>query len=89
MINAFNQHNERKYSPVWLSCIDKSMNSWLNNFCPGFMVCPQKTWPFGNKYHSIADSNKNGHNHIMWCVQLVKGKDCLKLANSQWAFPTT
>ncbi len=64
------------------------MNSWLNKFCPGFTVCPQKPWPFGNEYHSIADGDENGHNPIMWRVRLVKGKDRPKLANGRWAFPT-
>ncbi len=40
MIEAFNQHYEREYSPAWLSCIDESMNSWLNKFCLGFLICP-------------------------------------------------
>ena len=48
MIERFNEHYAREYSPAWISCLDKSMNSWLNKFCPGFMVCPEKPWPFGN-----------------------------------------
>ena len=88
MIDAFNKHYELEYSPSWLSCIDESMNVWLNKFCPGFMVCPRKPWPFGNEYHSIADGNENGHNPIMWRVRLVEGKDRPKLANGRWAFPT-
>ena len=88
MIDAFNEHYEREYSPAWLSCLDESMNSWLNKFCPGFMVCPRKPWPFGNEYHSIADGDENGHNPIMWRVRLVEGKDRPKLANGRWAFPT-
>ena len=38
VIDAFNDHYEREYSPTWISCLDESMNSWLNKFCPGFMV---------------------------------------------------
>ena len=30
MIKAFNEYYEREYSPAWISCLDKSMNSWLN-----------------------------------------------------------
>ncbi len=48
MIDAFNEHYERGYRPSWLSCIDESMNSWLNKFCPGFMTVPRKPHPFGN-----------------------------------------
>ncbi len=65
MIEMFNEHYARKYSPGWISCLDELMNSWLNKFCPGFMVCPPKPWPFGNEYHSIADGDENGHNSIM------------------------
>ncbi len=68
MIKAFNNHYESEYSPVWLCCLNESMNSWLNKFFPGFMICPQKPWPFGNEYHSIADGDENGHNPIMWCI---------------------
>jgi hypothetical protein len=88
MIDAFNKHYAREHSPAWLSCLDESMNSWLNKFGPGFMICPRKPWPFGNKYHSIADSDENMQHPIMWRVQLVEGKDWPKLANGRWAFPT-
>ena len=27
MIEAFNEHYEREYSPAWISCLDESMNS--------------------------------------------------------------
>jgi hypothetical protein len=64
------------------------MNSWLNKFCPGFMICPRKPWPFGNEYHSIVDSDENMQHLIMWRVGLVKGKDRPKLGNGSWAFPT-
>jgi hypothetical protein len=67
-IKAFNDHYASEYSPGWLNCLDKSMNSWLNKFCPGFMVCPQKPWLFGNEYHSIADGDENGQHPIMWRV---------------------
>ena len=51
MIDAFNDHYLSEYKPSWLNCIDKSMNSWLNKFCPGFMSLPRKPHPFGNDYH--------------------------------------
>jgi hypothetical protein len=79
---------ELDYSPAWLSCLDESMNSWLNKFCLGFMICPRKPWPFGNEYHSIADSNENMQHPIMWRIRLVEGKDRPKLGNGRWAFPT-
>jgi hypothetical protein len=51
MIDAFNDHYSSEYKPLWLNCIDESMNSWLNKFCPGFMSLPCKPHPFGNDYH--------------------------------------
>lgn len=54
MINAFNDHYEDyslEYLPSWLSCLDKSMNRWLNKFCPGFVSLPRKPKPSGNEYH--------------------------------------
>ena len=32
MINAFNDHYEENYILSWLSCLDESMNSWLDKF---------------------------------------------------------
>ncbi len=48
-------------------------------------------WPLGNEYHfiAIADGDENGHNPVMWRIRLVEGKDRPKLANRQWAFPST
>ena len=71
--------------PSWLSCINESMNTWLNKFCPGFMALPRKPRLFGNECHSSADGD--GGKPIMWWVKLVEGKDQPKLPNGQWAFP--
>jgi hypothetical protein len=73
MIDAFNDHYSTEYMPSWLSCIDESMNTWLNKFCPGFMALPRKPRLFGNECHSIA--NGDGGKPIMWRVKLVEGKD--------------
>ncbi len=86
MIDAFKKHYESEYSPSWLSCIDESMNVWLNKFCPGFMSLPCKPHPFGNECHSIADGDKG--RFIMWRICLVEGKDRPKLPNGLWAFPS-
>ena len=55
MIEDFNEHYDGEYVPSWLNYLDKSMNSFLDKFCPGFMCVPHKPHPFGNEYHSIAD----------------------------------
>ena len=49
MIDAFNHHYEQNYSPSWMNCIDESMNSWMNKYCPGFMTLPRKPHLFGNE----------------------------------------
>ena len=57
VINAWNQHMDDKYYPSWLNCLDESMNSWLDKFCPAFMCVPRKPHQFTNAYHSIADGD--------------------------------
>ncbi|KAL3809499.1 hypothetical protein ACHAXA_009735 [Cyclostephanos tholiformis] len=86
MIDEFNNHYAHSYHPSWLNCLDESMSSWLNKFCPGFMCVPRKPHPFGNEYHSIADGDDG--KSIMWRVKLVEGKDRPKKAGGQWVFPT-
>jgi hypothetical protein len=75
LIGAFNDHYhyQENYTPSWLSCLDESMNSWLNKKCPGFMVVPRKPHTDGNEYHSIADGDKGAP--IMWRVKIQEGKD--------------
>jgi hypothetical protein len=85
MIDAFNEHYKKNYRPSWLSCINESMSSWMNKFCPGFMTVPRKPHPFGNEYYSIADGD--GGKAIMWRVTIVEGKDRPKKADG-WAFPS-
>ena len=86
-IKAFNEHYATEYcSPLWLNCIDESMNVWLNKFCLGLISLPHKPHPFGNEYHLIADSDKG--KFIMWRICLMERKDWPKLLNGQVAFPT-
>ncbi len=87
MIDVFNDHYATGYKPSWLNCIDESMNSWLNKFCPGFMTLPRKPHPFGNEYHTIANGEKDGK-PIMWQMKIVEGKDRPKKANGQFALPS-
>ena len=86
MIDEFNEFMAEEYSPSWINCLDESMNSWLNKYCPGFMVVPRKPHPEGNEYHSIADGDDG--KPIMWRVKLQEGKDRPKKANGAWAFPS-
>ncbi len=85
MLLLFNSHYEQNYIPSWLSCLDESMNSWLDKYCPGFMCVRRKPHPFGNEYHTICDGD--GGRPILWRAELVEGKDRPKKANGEWAFP--
>ena len=45
MIDTFNDHYANEYAPSWLSCLDESMNSWIDTFCLGFMSVPREPHP--------------------------------------------
>ena len=86
MINAFNDHYAEENIPSWLSCLDKSMKSWLNKYCSGFMNVPQKPHPNGNEYHSIA--NGDDGQPVIWRIKIREGKDQPKDVSGKWAFPS-
>ena len=91
MIDYFNEHYNCEYVPSWLNCLDKSMNSFLDKFCPVFMCVPRKPRPFENEYHSIADGvTEKGFEGkpIMWRVKLKEGKDRPKKPDGSWSFPS-
>eukprot|EP00957_Ditylum_brightwellii_P113104 8625739-Ditylum_brightwellii.AAC.1 len=63
---------DENFSPSWVSCLNEPMMFWVSKYiCPGFMVVPRKSWPFGNEWHSID----GGNSKIIYCLELVKGKD--------------
>ena len=77
IIDGWNDHYEGEYVLSWLNCLDESMNSFLDKFCPGFMCVPRKPHPFGNEYHSIADgATEKGleGKPIMWGSKFKRGK---------------
>ena len=86
MINNFNEHYLENYTPYWLSCLDDSMNYFLDKFFPGFISVLRKPHPLGNEYHSIADGDEG--NTVMYWIKIQKGKDRPKYANGKWAFPS-
>ena len=91
VIEAFNEHYDSEYAPSWLNCLDKSMNSFLEKFFPGFICVPRKSHPFGNKYHSIANGvteKRLEGKPIMWRVKLQEGKYRPKKPDGSWAFPS-
>jgi len=72
LIDEWNANMMATFSSSLVSCLDKSMSKWVNQFtCPGFMVVPRKPWPFGNEYHTIACSETE----IIYYIDLVEGKD--------------
>jgi hypothetical protein len=45
MIDAFNDHYAEEYIPSWFSCLEESMNSWLNKYCLWVHECASKASP--------------------------------------------
>ena len=86
IINKFNKHYLENYTPSWISCLDDSMNSFLEKFCTGFMCVPRKPHPLGNGYNSIADGDEGYP--LMYRIKIQEGKDRPKYANGKWAFPS-
>ena len=86
LINNFNEHYLENYTPSWLICLDKSMNSFLDKLCPEFMSVQRKPHPHGNEYHSIADGDEG--NTAMYRIKIQEGKERPKYANVKWASPS-
>ena len=60
------------FIPYWISCLDEYMSVWMNTFtCRGFVFCPRKPHPKGNKYHTICC----GESGIMYGWVIVEGRD--------------
>ena len=86
MINNFNEQYLENYTPSWLSCINESMNSFLEKFCPGFMSVPPEPHHIENEYHSIADGDEGYP--VMYLTKIQERKDRPKYANEKWAYPS-
>jgi hypothetical protein len=72
LIEAWNENMKAKFLPSWVSCLDASMCPWTHRWtCPGWMFVPRMRKPFGNEYYSLCC----GLSTIMWCIELVEGKD--------------
>ena len=72
LIASWNAHMRESFSPSWINCLDESMSIWFNKWtCPGWVFCPRKPHPWGNKYHSICCAVSG----IMFAVEMVEGKD--------------
>eukprot|EP00804_Cyclotella_cryptica_P001276 CCRYP_012746-RA/>CCRYP_012746-RA protein AED:0.11 eAED:0.05 QI:0/0/0/1/0/0/2/0/143 len=72
LVIAFNSHMASIFFSSWVICLDESMSTWFNRWtCPGWVYCPMKHHPFGNKYHTAGCAESG----IMFAMELVEGKD--------------
>ncbi len=72
MIGEWNDHTTEVFVPSWELCLEECMLIWhLIVKCPGWVFCPHKLHPFGNKYHSMCC----GVSGVMLNIELVEGKD--------------
>ena len=55
LMETWNKHYAEEYNPMWLNCLDESMNPFFDHKYPGFMMVPRKPHPFDNEYHMIVD----------------------------------
>ena len=86
MINNFNEQYLENYAPSWLSCIDESMNFFLENFFPGFVSVPRKPHSLLNEYHRIVDVDEV--NTVMYRIKIQEGRDRPKYANGKRELPS-
>ena len=72
LISAFNSHMAAIFASSWVICLDESMSIWFNRWtCPGWVYCPRKPHPFGNKYHTACCAESG----ILFSMEMVEGKD--------------
>jgi hypothetical protein len=72
MIKEWNTHMVNVFLAGWVICLDKSMSIWHQRWtCPGWIFCPRKPHPFGNKYHTACCALSN----ILFLIELVEGMD--------------
>ena len=72
VLDAWNSNVTEQFTPIWVSCLDKSMSTWTNKYsCPGWMFVPRNPLTFGNEDHTVCCSLSG----ILWQMELVEGKD--------------
>lgn len=71
-IAEWNTNMDVEFKSSDTTCLDESMSKWVNQYtCPGFILCPRKPWPLGNKYYSIGCCKSK----VMFRIELVEGKN--------------
>ena len=69
MADAQGDHYATEYNPAWLNVLNKSIDTFFNSLCPGFMVVPCKPYLFGNKYHTSGGGvHPSGAQLVIWRV---------------------
>ncbi len=82
MTAAFNEHMKNIFLASWVICLDESISIWHNQWtCPGWVFCPRKPHPFGNKYHTACC----GMSGILFSVEMVEGKDHPQQIKEKWS----
>jgi hypothetical protein len=72
LITSWNALMKDVFSAAWAVCLDESMSIWHSRWtCPGWVFCPRKPHPFGNKYHTACC----GLSGAMFSMEMVEGKD--------------
>lgn len=71
LLDSFNEKTESAFGPSWITCLDASIVISCNAFCPGYLNVKRKSYPFGNKYSTIASCKT----YIIFFVALVVVKD--------------
>ena len=60
------------FSAARAVCLDESMSIWHSQWtCPGWVFCPRKPHPFGNKHHTACCELSGA----MFSMEMVEGKD--------------
>lgn len=72
MVKTWNDWMATIFKTAWVLCLNESMSIWHNCwFCLGWVFCPRKPHPFGNKYHTLCC----GYSKILFWCEMVEGKD--------------
>ena len=72
LIASWNALMKDVFSAARAVCLDESMSIWHSQWtCPGWVFCPRKPHPFGNKHHTACCELSGA----MFSMEMVEGKD--------------
>ena len=71
MVAEWNKNMSTAFVPGWILYLDESMSIWTNRWTyPGWVFCPRKIHPIGNKYHTVCC----GVCGILFKIEMVEDK---------------